>query len=130
MKKILCPKCGKELIRLAPFVGNSYNFWCDVCNLDINIVKNDEVIEVKEPHIKYADMTKFLNQNGITTIQPIIASQVDAMFPLHFSFEKEYEEICAAVYDKYMERIFEEDNDIEIIIKCIKEEFYNRGYKD
>ena len=42
MKKINCPKCGKELIRLEPFEEGTYEFWCDSCNLDITIEENEE----------------------------------------------------------------------------------------
>jgi transposase-like protein len=42
MKKCNCPECGKELIRLEPFVNGVYEFWCDDCNIDIVIIKNNE----------------------------------------------------------------------------------------
>lgn len=37
MKKIRCPLCGKELIRLEPFEEDTYVFWCDDCKIDIYI---------------------------------------------------------------------------------------------
>ena len=43
MKKILCPICKKELIRLEPFEKDIYKFWCDDCDIDIVITKNNEV---------------------------------------------------------------------------------------
>ena len=43
MKKILCPICKKELIRLEPFEKDIYKFWCDNCDIDIVITKNNEV---------------------------------------------------------------------------------------
>lgn len=42
MKKINCPKCGKELIRLEPYEEGVYEFWCDDCNIDITIEENFE----------------------------------------------------------------------------------------
>jgi predicted RNA-binding Zn-ribbon protein involved in translation (DUF1610 family) len=36
-KKLNCPTCGKELIRLEPFEDGKYNFWCDTCGYDISI---------------------------------------------------------------------------------------------
>ena len=42
MKKINCPKCRKELIRLEPYEENVYEFWCDDCNIDITIEDNEE----------------------------------------------------------------------------------------
>lgn len=41
-KQIICPNCGKTLIRLAPFENNIYEFWCDECNIDVTIVDNNE----------------------------------------------------------------------------------------
>ena len=43
MKKIICPICHKELIRLEPFSNGVYTFWCDNCNMDIVITNNNEV---------------------------------------------------------------------------------------
>lgn len=42
MKKCNCPECNKELIRLEPFEDGVYDFWCDNCDIDITITKNDE----------------------------------------------------------------------------------------
>ena len=42
MKKMNCPKCGKELIRLEPCEEGVYEFWCDDCGLDITIRENEE----------------------------------------------------------------------------------------
>lgn len=47
MKKFNCPVCGKELIRLEPFHKGIFNFWCDNCDIDIAITKNDEVEKEK-----------------------------------------------------------------------------------
>lgn len=40
--KVNCPFCSKELIRLEPYEESKYRYWCDVCNADINIEKNEE----------------------------------------------------------------------------------------
>lgn len=40
MKKCSCPTCGKELIRLEPFENGVYEFWCDTCDIDIEITQN------------------------------------------------------------------------------------------
>ena len=48
MKKFNCPVCNKELIRLEPFEKGIYNFWCDHCNIDIVITKNNEVEDFKD----------------------------------------------------------------------------------
>ena len=43
MKKFNCPVCDMELIRLEPFEKGVYEFWCDTCNIDIVVTKNEEV---------------------------------------------------------------------------------------
>ena len=47
MKKINCPKCGKELIRLQPYMTGVYKFWCDDCNIDISIHDREEMKNVR-----------------------------------------------------------------------------------
>lgn len=42
MKKFNCPVCGKELVRLEPFVDGVYEFWCDNCNIDIVVTNNNQ----------------------------------------------------------------------------------------
>lgn len=36
-KKLNCPVCKKELIRLEPLVKGRYEFYCDDCDIDISI---------------------------------------------------------------------------------------------
>lgn len=36
-KKLNCPVCNKELIRLEPLVKGRYEFFCDDCDIDISI---------------------------------------------------------------------------------------------
>lgn len=47
MKHCTCPECGKQLIRLEPFEEGKYNYWCDTCNIDIEISDND-IIEKRD----------------------------------------------------------------------------------
>lgn len=42
MKKLNCPKCDKELIRLEPFEPGLSEFWCDACDIDILVYENTE----------------------------------------------------------------------------------------
>lgn len=48
MKKLNCPVCNKELLRLEPFEEGVFEFWCDDCNIDITITKNDEVDSIDQ----------------------------------------------------------------------------------
>lgn len=47
MKKIKCPLCGKELIRLNDIIEDGimykyrFDFWCDNCNLEIDIFSDE-----------------------------------------------------------------------------------------
>ena len=42
INKIFCPCCNKELIALEPAKRNSVSFWCDNCNIDIDVKLNKE----------------------------------------------------------------------------------------
>lgn len=74
--------------------------------------------------MKYAEMTKFLNDNGIMAMQPVIANEVNAQLEVSIS-EEEFEEVCAKVYDIYLDCIEEPD-----IWYLVDEELTKRGYKE
>lgn len=74
--------------------------------------------------MKYSEMTKFLNDNGILVMQPVIANQVSAQLA-HDIPEEEFEDICASVYNTYL-GCFEEPDTWQLI----DEELTKRGYKE
>lgn len=74
--------------------------------------------------MKYSEMVKFLNDNGIYVIQPVIASNLDAQLP-HSIPEEKFEEICRSVEDTYLS-CFEEPD----IWELVDEELIKRGYKE
>ena len=74
--------------------------------------------------MKYSEMTKFLNDNGIMVIQPVIANEVDAQLE-HSIPEEEFEEICKSVENTYLDCIEEPD-----IWYLVNDELSERGYKE
>ena len=48
MKKINCPKCGKELINLTPTYKNNSYYWCDDCYLEIRIKPTPKLDEMED----------------------------------------------------------------------------------
>ena len=74
--------------------------------------------------MKYSEMVKFLNDNGIYVIQPVIANELDAQLP-HSIAEEEFEEICKCVEDAYLSCYEEPD-----IWDLVDEELTKRGYKE
>ena len=74
--------------------------------------------------MKYSEMTKFLNNNGIMVMQPVIANEVNAQLEVDIS-EDEFEEICAEIYNIYLDCIEEPD-----IWYLVDEELTKRGCKE
>lgn len=74
--------------------------------------------------MKYIEMIKFLNDNGINAIQPIIASEVDAQLEVEID-EKEFENVCDKVYCVYLDCIEEPD-----MWELVNDELIARGYKN
>ena len=74
--------------------------------------------------MKYSEMVKFLNDNDIRVMQPVIASELDAQLETDIP-EEEFEEICTSVYDTYLS-CFEEPD----IWELVDEELKKRGLKD
>lgn len=76
--------------------------------------------------MKYSEMTKFLNDNGILVMQPVIANMVDAKIPIGYDMpEEEFEEICDSIYNTYLDVIDEPD-----VWNLVCDEFRKRGYED
>lgn len=73
--------------------------------------------------MKYSEMVKFLNDNGILVMQPVIASTLDAQLE-HSILEEEFEDICESVKNTYLECDEEPD-----IWELVDEELTKRGYK-
>ena len=73
--------------------------------------------------MKYREMTKFLNRNGISAIQPVIASEVSVQLENDIP-DDEFEEICEQVFDTYRGCIEEPD-----IWYLVDEVLSARGYK-
>ena len=74
--------------------------------------------------MKYSEMTQFLNDNGIMTIQPVIANEVNSQLQTSIS-DGEFEEICEKIYEIYLDCIEEPD-----IWYLVDEELTERGYKE
>ena len=74
--------------------------------------------------MKYSEMVKFLNANGINAIQPIIASEVSAQLEKDID-DDEFENVCHTVYGTYLDCIEEPD-----MWYLVDEELTTRGYKN
>ena len=74
--------------------------------------------------MKYSEMTKFLNDNGIMAIQPVIANEVSAQLEVDIA-DDEFEEICEKVCAIYLDCIKEPD-----IWDLVDEELTKRGFKE
>lgn len=71
----------------------------------------------------YKEMTKFLNDNDIKVMQPVIANEVNSQLEESVS-DIEFENICQTIYDIYLDCVEEPD------IWClVDEELIKRGYK-
>lgn len=74
--------------------------------------------------MKYSEMTKFLNDNGIYVMQPVIANMVDARIPIGCNIsDDEFEDICKSVYNAYLGVINVD------VWELVNDELVKRGYK-
>lgn len=74
--------------------------------------------------MKYREMTKFLNDNGILVMQPVIASEVYSQLEVDIA-DDEFEEICTEVFNMYLS-VFEEPD----IWYLVDEVLIGKGYKE
>ena len=76
--------------------------------------------------MKYSEMTKFLNQNGIMVMQPVIANMVDAQLEYAVSTDI-FEDVCESVFKEYIANVDNPDLDIWYLVD---EELTKRGLKE
>lgn len=88
------------------------------------IVKSEDFYAKDPTPKRYSEMTKFLNENGILVVQPVIANEVDAQL-MNGIDEDVFEEICAKVYETYLQNWDEAPN----IWNLVDEELKARGLK-
>ena len=74
--------------------------------------------------MKYREMVKFLNDNNIMVMQPVIANEVDAQLETDIT-DEEFENICEVIYEDYLDCIEEPD-----IWYLVNDELTKRGYKE
>lgn len=74
--------------------------------------------------MKYREMNKFLMDNGIKTMQPVIANEVDAQLEVDIT-DEEFEEICDKLFNIFLDCIEEPD-----VWYLVDEELMARGYKE
>lgn len=71
--------------------------------------------------MKYKEMVKFLNDNGVYVMQPVVASEINALLK-HSVSDEEFEEICESVYENYLSNA-----DVDVTIDVLAyEELYRR----
>lgn len=61
--------------------------------------------------MKYCEMVKFLNDNGICAVQPMIASELSGQLD-HDIPEEEFEDICASVEETYIDMCCDQEPSI------------------
>ena len=75
-------------------------------------------------NMKYREMVKFLNENNIKVMQPVIANEVNAQLETDIT-DEEFENICEVIYEDYLDCIEEPD-----IWYLVNDELTKRGYKE
>ena len=88
------------------------------------IVKLSDFYATDTAPKRYSEMTKFLNENGILVVQPVIANEVDGQ--LRESIDEDaFEEICSKVYNDFLEKWDEAPQIYDLVDAELKE----RGLK-
>lgn len=78
--------------------------------------------------MKYKEMIKFMNDNGILLMQPLVADVVDTLLPLgHNISDDEYEEICDDIFTECLGTVCDGTEDIWDVAE---RELDRRGYKE
>ena len=74
--------------------------------------------------MKYKEMVKFLNDNKVLVMQPVIANEVANQLEVDIS-EDEFEELCEEIYETYLYCEREPD-----IWNLVNNELTRREYKE
>ena len=77
--------------------------------------------------MKYRDMIKFMNNNGILLMQPLVADAVDTLLPIGCNMsDDEYEDICDCIFTECLGVVCDGTDDIW---EVTKRELTKRGYR-
>ena len=78
--------------------------------------------------MKYSEMIKFMNDNGILLMQPLVADAVDTLLPLGCNIsDDEYEEICDDIFTECLGKVCDGEEDIWDVVE---RELVKRGYRE
>ena len=103
MKKLNCPNCGKELIPLEPFSdGNTHEFWCDDCNIDITITMN---ANDKKRDVKPGDIFRHFKGHIIVVLTVATHTETGEKFVI---YTNEGKKVFARPYDMFMSEVDKE----------------------
>lgn len=93
-------------------------------NKDLEL-STGEIENDSKPKIKYGEMIKFINDNGILLMQPVIADTVDTLLPIGWKgSDEEYERLCEKCFDAYL--AYGDERDHWDIVKEVLEEEFNK----
>ena len=76
--------------------------------------------------MKYSEMVKFLNDNGIMLMQAVIANEVNSQLSTSISDDK-FEDVCESIFKAYLDNALDPDIDIWYLVD---EELTKRGCKE
>ena len=77
--------------------------------------------------MKYRDMIKFMNNNGILLMQPLVADAVDTLLPIGCNMsDDEYEDICDCIFTECLGIVCDGTDDKW---EVTKRELTKRGYR-
>ena len=74
--------------------------------------------------MKYRKMVKFLNDNNIKVMQPVIANEVNTQLETDIT-DEEFENVCEVIYEDYLDCVGEPD-----IWYLVHDELVAAGYKE
>jgi len=111
MKSIICPKCGKHLINLSTSDAENSNFWCDDCNLELEVA----------PYISPAYIKKkrryFIDMDGVLAVYNFNLKSLDELYEEGYFFTRPpHQNIVDAV-----QYLINEGSDVYILSAVLKD---------
>ena len=102
---VYCPKCKKKLVDLTPHLTRNHSYWCDECDLEIEITEQDKK-RIITRKIKAGEKYRHFKGNIYEVIA--VATHTETLDKLVIYKRVDCEGVFAKPYEMFISKVDED----------------------